>query len=274
MITIEKISGFLNYYSVYSCNGYNHKPMSLAICFSEVFNSRFNDKIISNTYQIKMFKPCAKQLEQNHANCCYLSKSDLITYLKSCKIWHSNKAKQHQIKLDDHKDYYLVTVNVTDYQTVHRFILTYLRFAYEFPFSLYLYEAFKIRESGKFNNEYILNLFHLVCTSVNSGFSYCTAHTFIKAQLYYHTKVALYIPDLKTIQRRFSNPKNIYFSDVLIDNFKSNTKLKVLNMKDMPTDDRLKCFSSAKERATRIKEFYLPNYKLILKSFYNNGKDS
>lgn len=271
MITIQKFRWFLNYHSVYSCEGYNERPMHSEICFASVFNSGNNDKIIENTYQIKIYKPCANQLLKNNSNCCYLSKTDLMNYLTSCKIWHSTGAKQHKIKLDEYNDHYIVTININDYKTVHRFILTYIRFTYEFPFSLYLYEAYKLREDKNFAHEYILNLFHLVHASTKTDIDYCWAHTFIKSMR--GTNV-LYISDLRQVQKEFKKHDNVYFEQLLRHSFGYLSTLKENNIYNLRSSTEvLKYFKSKKEREERIKQYYLPNYKKILNKFYN-GKNN
>lgn len=151
---------YLEFYTYYSSDGDIYKDLSQEYCFSEVFNG---DSFMCNTYELYIYRYGYKF---NGDNNCLITKRQLIKHIEEIKKFHDFDYTIENIN----KGYKLqFTINAS--LMWHKIILTWLRYSYEFPFNIALYEAFKIKKEKDFKNKTILNLFNL--TGATMG---CTRH--------------------------------------------------------------------------------------------------
>lgn len=248
------IAPFMNYFTAYKCVGFDNVNYLHygAACFSKVFHyDNKNGKPYKNTYTIKVFKPILnKDIKDN--NFCVLSKSDIIYFLKDVASYGYNS--KPLIKLDEHKKYYIITMEVNDTPFAHKFLLTYVRYLYETPFNVMLYETIKVKkECEELKNESIFNLFHLILKS-NKFTDYYNTSIHSINQNYI---IGLYNNDY--INKAFNNKNATSFDRVFKQVY--NLKFKTIIYDDNKTN-YIKYFALKKYRKTRIKT-YIENYKLL-----------
>lgn len=159
---------FLNFLTWYKSDGDIRVNLKKDVCFSSIFYMRDKDNrnykdvnIFNNTYTIKVCYN-GSYLNKRLNNQCFIALSDIKKYLNHCKKYHPFK---YTIKQND--DFYDIILTVKGTLLAHKFILSYVRYLYESPFSLYLYEACKLKkECEEFKNLSYLNIFNIVSASV------------------------------------------------------------------------------------------------------------
>lgn len=249
------IDPFVSFFTAYKCVGVDNVNFLRhgAACFSRVFHYNDKDnKPFKNTYTIKIFKPILnKRIVEN--NFCVLSKNDIIYFLKDVASYGYNS--KPIIKLDEHKKYYTITMEVNDTAFAHRFLLSYVRYLYETPFNIMLYETIKVKkECEELKNESIFNLFHLILMSNKFTEYYFTSVHAINQNY----KIGLYDNDY--INKSF-NRKNVTSFDKVFKPIYPKFDKITYNVEHGKTD-YIKYFALKKYRKDRIKT-YLENYKLL-----------
>lgn len=64
---------------------------------------------------------------------------------------------------DQSRNYYLVTISLNRRKTEQKFVLTWIRHFYEFPFNMFMLDALKLKnEVNELSGEHILNLLQLI----------------------------------------------------------------------------------------------------------------
>lgn len=151
---------FLEFYTYYSSEGDIDKDLSREWCFSTIFDG---DETMCNTYELYIYRYGYKF---NGDNNCLITKRQLIQHIEEIKKFHDFDYTIENIN----KGYKLqFTINAP--LMWHKIILSWLRYSYEFPFNIALYEAFKIKKKTDFKNETLLNLFNLIGATIG-----CTRH--------------------------------------------------------------------------------------------------
>jgi hypothetical protein len=152
---------YLDFYTYYSSQGDIEKELCREYCFSTIFDG---DKWMNNHYELYIYRYGYKN---NNDNNCLITKKQLIQHIEEIKTFYSDF------------DYTLISIN-GGYKIVfnldcelmwHKVILSWIRYSYEFPFNVTLYEAFKVKKEKEFKNETILNLFNLIGATMG-----CTKH--------------------------------------------------------------------------------------------------
>lgn len=249
-----KISKFLDYCTFYSSTGTNVANFfkHADICFLRVFH-RGNNEIFKNVYTIKVLK-CGKPKDPiTKSNFCLLSKKDIELFLKDAASYgyHTKPI----IKFSEHEKYYKIIMEVDDTAFAHRFLLSYVRYLYEAPYNIMLYETLKVKkECELFKDVSIFNLFHLIlmsndiikrfnlgCHSINCG-----------------NVIKFY--DYDYIIKAFKDKKNDCFECAFPKCYAKFNRYII----DNNEDDYLKYYALKKYRKDRIK-IYINNYKLINK---------
>lgn len=156
---------FLNFLTWYKSEGDVPLNMKKEVCFSHIFHMRpvglEKKNIINNTYTIRVFYD-GSCLEERYNNHCFLALGDIKRYLNQGK-------KHHPFKYTINKQnrFYDIVITVKGTVLAHKFILSYVRYLYETPFSLYLYEAVKLKkECEEFKKLNYLNIFNIIGASV------------------------------------------------------------------------------------------------------------
>lgn len=154
---------FLNFYTWYSSQGHVEQKMQASACFSHIFHMHDLPKnnIIKNIYTIRICHS-GKDIERGYSNQCYLSLTDINRYLTQGK-----KFANYNYIIKKDKNYYYITVDLQGPHIAHKFILTYIRYLYEMPFALYLYEAFRLKhDCAEFRHLDYLTIYNIVSATI------------------------------------------------------------------------------------------------------------
>lgn len=143
-----------------------------SVCFAPLFN----DACKSKYYRIIILKG-DKDLNRYYSNYCFFSKKQIKNHLKQipkfCEMKFSVKDTVYK-KADAYQlDLYISSDN----RTVHKYILTWIRSLFEWPFYLYLLHAKKLKELPQFKFDSVINLFNLVADVHRKSYS-ARGHTF------------------------------------------------------------------------------------------------
>lgn len=146
---------FLNFCTKYSSKGDINIRMKTAACFGDIFHS--NKDKLKNKYTIKVYKD---GYINNDNNACLLDKKEISNHIKLIK--KLVPSFRHKV-IEEGEDGFTIILWINAKLIYHKFILTFVRYIYEFPYNMYLLEAHRLRKY--YRNASILNLFNLVkCT--------------------------------------------------------------------------------------------------------------
>jgi len=151
----------LDYYTEYSCKGSFNKKMSGNACFSYVFNnvtSRSNE-----TYKVVLYKGITFAKERHKSNACLFTKKELKRHLQQAQAIYP-----FTFRIEEKKDWngYKVFIVILDIKkvpgTFHKYILTWLRYMYEFPYNVILLDAYKLKKERSYKFTSMSDMFNIV----------------------------------------------------------------------------------------------------------------
>lgn len=148
---------FLNFYTMYGSKGSVDKPLKREYCFSTIFYQ--GPDVQNNDYVIKIYK---KGYIDNNDNNCLLTTEQLVIHINEIK-----KLYDFEHTLFEEEECYTLKLQLKAPRMYHKIILSWIRYAYEFPFNVTIYEAFKLKEVRGFKRMHLLNLFNIVSASTN-----------------------------------------------------------------------------------------------------------
>lgn len=154
---------YLNFYTWYSSEGHVKQEMKREWCFGHIFRIHDfpEDKILKNIYTIRICHS-GKDIMHGYSNQCYLSLTYIKRYLNQGK-----KIVNFTYTITKDKDYYYIVADVQDIHIAHKFILTYIRYLYEVPFALYLYEAVHLKhDCDEFKHLNYLTIYNIVSATI------------------------------------------------------------------------------------------------------------
>ena len=138
-----------------------------AACFGKVFNTfgGRDDEIFLGVYTIH----CRKDFEEDSGNFCALDKIQILKILR-----YMRKEFGIKIQLSETKDKYTFTFHIQGKPIKHKFILTFSRIFFEYPYNELAVDVMKLRAKGvvdgiNFSHKSFLELYHLVCMSIREG---------------------------------------------------------------------------------------------------------
>ena len=159
-----------NYQAIYryklyqkkSCIG-KYKHFTSAACFSEIFSklatyTRLGDDNFTGIYTIQ----CKKEFKKYSGNYCALNKEQILKVLR-----YMRKTFNISTYLQDLEDVYNIRFKVEGKTIKHKFILTFSRIFFEFPFNECAAEVFRLRDLKTVDGIYYANrdfleLLHLI----------------------------------------------------------------------------------------------------------------
>lgn len=156
---------YLNFCTIYSSEGDICEELSEHACFSSVFDG---PNYQSNTYNIHIYKEF-DLIKESKSNGCFLDINQInkhLSYLnRICNITY-NVTEQIDKTL---KPYYNVYVNLSAHNLIHRFVLTWIRALYEFPYCIYLPEVYKLKKFKAFEKINVFNILNIIACSFDIG---------------------------------------------------------------------------------------------------------
>ena len=154
---------FLCYHTEYSCKGAIGKKMGVSACFSRVFNA-IDGENISEDYEIILYKGTKLAKEKNKSNSCLFTKKQISNHLKQAqRIYPFNFRITEVTNWGDGYNVFKVHLKLIQAPgTFHKYLLTWLRYMYEYPYNVILYDAYKLKKDPCFRFTSISDLFNLV----------------------------------------------------------------------------------------------------------------
>lgn len=162
---MDKQFVYLNFHTEYSSTGTLNKEMEREYCFSDVF---WGESHQNNTYEIMFYLNDVALKDGAKNNACFLTKEELSDYISLAKNIYDFEFTITDS--EDKKDALVVELTINGPRIAHRYILTWVRYAYEFPFNMYLMDAMRLKKMDEFKDDDIFNLFNLV--GATSGYSF------------------------------------------------------------------------------------------------------
>ena len=161
---------FLDYHTEYSCKGAFEKEMDAEACFSFVFGQTGKENI-SEEYEVILYKGTAFSREHHNSNSCLFTKKQIRNHLKQAQgiypfDFHITEAAKWRGGYSVFKIHLKLT-NVPG--TFHKYLLTWLRYMYEYPYNVILYDAYKLKRDPCFRFTSMSDLFNLVLGCFNEN---------------------------------------------------------------------------------------------------------
>ena len=156
----------LSYCTEYGCTGDIETRFDESACFGDTFHDMIDNKKKYNCeYTIRVFKgefkaKCGKN------NNCSLTKEQLSYFINSIK-----RICDFSFKIEEKDEWFNIIVNINARKTKHKFILTWIRYCYEYPSNFCVYYAFKLKD--KFKHISFFNLVNLIESTLYTGMRGC-----------------------------------------------------------------------------------------------------
>lgn len=143
-----------------------------AWCFRRVFsNLNRIKKSVHGVYTLR----CRKKFVKGSGNYCSLDKTQIRKILR-----YMRRVFDIKINFTDTEDNYVFVMDIEGKPIKHKFVLTFSRVFFEFPYNEIAKDVLRLREAGVVNNvnythKGFLELFHAACISHNNA--YCCGHS-------------------------------------------------------------------------------------------------
>ena len=157
---------FLNFCTIYKSKGTVNKNLHKEYCFGEIFNQGPDEQ--KNTYALEIY---VDKSDDNDDNNCFLTTEQLEEHINTIKT-----IKNFEHCLEQKENKYVLTFTLDAPRVYHKIILSWLRYTYEWPFNIALYEAFRLKNTHGFKQVNLFNLFNLVGGSMNYYKHGCHIH--------------------------------------------------------------------------------------------------
>lgn len=162
--------GCLSLSSEYSCSGHINADMASHACYSYALGDWDSNTGTphKNIWKIRArIKTPAEISSSGCNNFCLLNKEEVESHLEYCKTVYGIDFDYTVEEKSDHgKKFYLLTVDIDRRKTEQKFVLTWIRHIYEFPYNMFLLDALKLKnEENVFTEEHILNILQVVGTT-------------------------------------------------------------------------------------------------------------
>ena len=161
---------FLDYYTEYSCKGTLEKEMDVEACFSFVFN-RIDEGNVSEEYEVILYKGTAFSREHHNSNSCLFTKKQIRNHLKQAQgIYPFDFYITEAAKWRGGYNVFKIHLKLTNVPGMfHKYLLTWLRYMYEYPYNVILYDAYKLKKDPCFRFTSMSDLFNLVLGCFNEN---------------------------------------------------------------------------------------------------------
>lgn len=147
----------LSFCTEYSSEGNTHKNLSQCACFQTIFWSENNGIVQKNKYTIKLYKIGDWLNKKKQNNACLTDRIGIVHHLKILK-----SVFKFSYHLKEKEDHFILTITLEGDLIYHKYMLSWVRYLYEYPFNVFLADAYKLKKIPEFKFESIINLFNLV----------------------------------------------------------------------------------------------------------------
>lgn len=158
---------YLSYSTIYRASGdlvFENKNLEGEACFSYIFRNVKNNKKQHIIYSIYISTD-PSFIQNNHENnFCILTEEQIIFHISYLRFISSFKYKITKKFIDDYSGF-RIDLDLNAIGSVHKMFLTWIRYLYEYPYNLVLYDSFKLREDKRFiEKSNYLNIVNFVTT--------------------------------------------------------------------------------------------------------------
>lgn len=158
---------YINYSTIYQASGdlvFENKNLVGEACFSYIFNNVRNNKKQHIIYSIYISTDPSYIQENRENNFCILTEEQIIFHISYLRFISSFKYKITKKFIDDYSGF-RIDLDLNAIGIVHKMFLTWIRYLYEYPYNLVLYDSFKLREDKRFiEKSNYLNIVNFVTT--------------------------------------------------------------------------------------------------------------
>lgn len=162
---------YINYSSIYQASGdlvFENKNLVGEACFSYIFNNVRNNKKQHIIYSIYISTDPSYIQENRENNLCILTEEQIRFHISYLRFISSFKYKITKKFIDDYPGF-RIDLDLNAIGSVHKMFLTWIRYLYEYPYNLVLYDSFKLREEKRFiEKSNYLNIVNFVTTFYSS----------------------------------------------------------------------------------------------------------
>ena len=144
---------YTDYWTEYGCKGDINKKMRGEYCFGKIFHGHGDLKI---SYKIRVYR----EFLDKHDNCCFLSRKQVANLLKQAQGIYPFRYHVSNAIHNGH-DIYNIHLEIDGPVQFHKYILAWTRYVYEYPYNVFLLDAYKLKEEKQFRFTSISNLFNL-----------------------------------------------------------------------------------------------------------------
>lgn len=166
----------------------------IEICFARHIGPRNFQEGCYDLWILKGLDP----LKHNRNHCCLVDKKQIKSLIKSLQKIHPFLYSLKEEKCKEGDAYHL-HIKIQGSYVQRLFILTALRYTYEYPYNVLLYEAFKLTKIPKFRFINIISLTSLINRVIYGYSPWGTGHALSPAPKY--ASIGLMRKNLKTAER-------------------------------------------------------------------------
>ena len=158
---------YLRYSTIYQASGdlvYENKNLNGEACFSYIFKNVKNNKKQHIIYSIYISTDPSFIQENHEDNFCILTEEQIRFHISYLRFISSFKYRITKKFIDDYSGF-RIDLDLNAIGSVHKMFLTWIRYLYEYPYNLALYDSFKLREDKRFiEKSNYLNIVNFVTT--------------------------------------------------------------------------------------------------------------
>lgn len=150
----------MNYHTVYSAKGFKSVNKCRHACFSDISWYARSHRRDAGTAQYKLYI-CVTDKENKSGNddTCLVDIDKYLTLLKDVVNFDFKIEKEDE-------DHVVVTVDFTGPLVLHFFLLTCIRYTYEYPHNVILLDAMMLHDTGECSDLNIIDLYNIVNRSM------------------------------------------------------------------------------------------------------------
>lgn len=158
---------YLSYSTIYQASGdlvFENKNLEGQACFSYIFRNVRNNKKQHIIYSIYISTDLGYIQDYRESNLCILTEEQIRFHMSYLRFISSFKYKITKKFIDDYSGF-RIDLDLNAIGNVHKMFLTWIRYLYEYPYNLVLYDSFKLREEKRFiEKSNYLNIVNFVTT--------------------------------------------------------------------------------------------------------------
>lgn len=158
---------YINYCTIYQASGdlvFENKDLEGEACFSFIFRNVKNNKKQHIIYSIYISTDPGFIQDNHENNLCILTEEQIRFHISYLRFISSFKYKITKKFIDDYSGF-RIDLDLNAIGIVHKMFLTWIRYLYEYPYNLVLYDSFKLREDKRFiEKSNYLNIVNFVTT--------------------------------------------------------------------------------------------------------------